>query len=67
MEGLQVLALVLRGEVRLQSSRDGQGWTWSNVKISMGTKFIPACKVFAKMVARNFILKLGKIILGCDA
>ena len=67
VEGLQVLALVLRGEVRLQSSRDGQGWTWSNVKISMGTKFIPACKVFAKMAARKILWKFGKNFGGLQS
>jgi hypothetical protein len=39
VEGLQVLALVLRGEVRLQSSRDGQSWTKSKVKTQYGLHF----------------------------
>jgi hypothetical protein len=67
VQGLQVLGLVLRGEVKLQSSRGGQGWTWSKQIFSMGTRFIPACKVFVNMAARNLLLNFGTIFGGLQS
>jgi hypothetical protein len=61
---LQVLELMLRGEVRLQGSRGGQGWTWSKHKLSMGSNFNSAHKVFVEMAERNLFLNFEKIFGG---
>jgi hypothetical protein len=37
----------------LQSSRQGQRWTWSKQKCSMGTNIGAAHKVFVKMAERE--------------
>jgi hypothetical protein len=52
------LGLLPRGVVSLQSSRGGQGWTWSNQTFSMGTFLSAAHKVF---VDRAEIEKVSKL------
>jgi hypothetical protein len=64
VEGLHGLGLVLRGVMEFQSIRGGQGRTWSKLKISMGSRFDSACKVFVNMAARKLLWNFGKIFGG---
>jgi hypothetical protein len=41
----------VRGDAR--ASEEGQGWTKSNQKSSMGSSLYTACKVFVKMAERE--------------
>jgi hypothetical protein len=61
---LQVMELMLRGEVMLQGSRGGQGWTWSKPKLSMCTNSISAHQVFDIMPERNLFSNFEKIFGG---
>ena len=64
VQGWQVDGLMLRGERMFQGSREGQRWTWSKLKLSMGIIFFPACKVLVKMAARKLLWNFGMIFGG---
>ena len=55
------------GEVMLQGSRGGQGWTWSKPKLSMGTISPPACQVFDIMPERKILLNFEMIFGGLQS
>ena len=44
-----------------------RAWTKSTFQFSMGSFFLPTCKVLDQMAARNLNLNFDKIIHGCDA
>jgi hypothetical protein len=44
-----------------RAAEEGQGWTWSKQKLSMGTNLVNACKVFVIMAAREFLLNFGNL------
>jgi hypothetical protein len=64
VEGWQVLGLVLRGEVNLQSCREGRVGLGPSQKSSMGSNFNSAHKVFDLMAERKMFSKFGKIFGG---
>ena len=48
----------------LQSSRQGQWWTWSKQKCSMGTIIGAAHKVFVEMPEREKVSNFGNSLGG---
>jgi hypothetical protein len=47
-----------------RAAGEGQGWTKSNQKLSMGIKLGSACKVFVEMAARKLFSNFGNSFGG---